>query len=38
MGGVASQEIIKVITQQYVPLNNAMIYNAVKSSTTAMEH
>ncbi|KAJ3411946.1 NEDD8-activating enzyme E1 regulatory subunit [Chytridiales sp. JEL 0842] len=27
LGGVASQEIIKIITHQYVPINNTFIYN-----------
>ncbi|KAI8609685.1 amyloid beta precursor protein-binding protein 1 [Chytriomyces sp. MP71] len=31
MGGVCSQEIIKLITGQYVPLNNTFVYNGVKS-------
>ena len=31
IGGVASQEAVKVITGQYVPLNNTYIYNGVAS-------
>jgi amyloid beta precursor protein binding protein 1 len=34
IGGVASQEVIKILTHQYVPLNNTYIYNA--SSSTSM--
>ncbi|KAJ3396570.1 hypothetical protein CcCBS67573_g01562 [Chytriomyces confervae] len=31
MGGVCSQEVIKLITSQYVPLNNTFLYNGIKS-------
>ncbi|KAJ3064466.1 NEDD8-activating enzyme E1 regulatory subunit [Podochytrium sp. JEL0797] len=31
MGGVCSQEAIKLITGQYVPLNNTFVYNGMKS-------
>lgn len=33
IGGVASQEVIKVITRQYVPINNTYIYNAATSTS-----
>ena len=33
VGGVAAQEIIKVITHQFVPLNNTWMYNAATSSS-----
>ena len=33
IGGVAAQEIIKLITHQFVPLNNTLIYNAITSTT-----
>ncbi|KAL5516062.1 hypothetical protein EMCRGX_G001323 [Ephydatia muelleri] len=29
MGGVASQEIVKILTHQFVPLNNTLIYSAM---------
>lgn len=29
VGGVAAQEIVKLITQQYIPLNNTYIFNGV---------
>ena len=32
--GIASQEIIKLITQQYVPFNNTLIFNGMTSQTT----
>lgn len=32
MGGVVSQEIIKLITKQYVPLKGMMIFNGMRSS------
>mmetsp|Transcript_16625 Transcript_16625/g.18611 ORF Transcript_16625/g.18611 Transcript_16625/m.18611 type:complete len:643 (-) Transcript_16625:281-2209(-) len=31
VGGVASQEAVKIITKQYVPLNNTYIYNGIVS-------
>ncbi|KAN0024848.1 hypothetical protein ACTFIV_009257 [Dictyostelium citrinum] len=32
MGGVTSQEIIKLITHQYTPLNNTFIFNGINST------
>lgn len=29
IGGTASQEIVKILTRQFVPLNNTFIYNGV---------
>lgn len=29
LAGVASQEVIKLLTGQYVPLNNTLIFNGV---------
>ena len=29
IGGVAAQEAVKIITHQYVPLNNTFVYNGV---------
>ncbi len=37
MGGIASQEAIKLITGQFVPLSGVLIYNAI-SSTTSVFH
>ncbi|XP_064646486.1 NEDD8-activating enzyme E1 regulatory subunit-like isoform X2 [Lineus longissimus] len=37
MGGVAAQECIKVITGQFIPLNNTYIYNAMKQTSTSIE-
>ena len=37
IGGVASQEVIKVITRQYVPINNTYIYNAASSTSNVAE-
>ena len=31
IGGVASQEAVKVITGQYVPVNNTYVYNGIAS-------
>lgn len=32
-GGCVAQEIIKLITKQYIPINNTFIYNAITSET-----
>lgn len=37
LGGVASQEIIKVLTKQWVPINNTLIYNGMNSTTTTLD-
>jgi hypothetical protein len=31
IGGIASQEAVKVITHQFIPLNNTYIYNGIAS-------
>jgi len=36
MGGVASEEIIKLITHQYVPINNTYIHNGMNSTSTSI--
>lgn len=33
LGGVTAQEIIKVVTEQWVPLNNTWIFNGLNSSS-----
>ena len=37
IGGVAAQEVIKLITHQFIPLNNTLIYNATTSTTITVE-
>jgi amyloid beta precursor protein binding protein 1 len=37
IGGVASQEVIKLITHQYVPLNNTFIWNGLKGVTATLQ-
>lgn len=37
LGGVAAQEVIKLITCQYVPFNNVYLYNATTSSSVTFE-
>jgi amyloid beta precursor protein binding protein 1 len=37
IGGCAAQEAIKLITKQYVPVNNLFIYNAIKSETIVLK-
>ncbi|XP_078335087.1 NEDD8-activating enzyme E1 regulatory subunit-like isoform X2 [Crassostrea virginica] len=36
MGGCAAQEVIKVITGQFLPIDNTFIYNAVKQTSLAI--
>ena len=33
MGGVASQEVVKIVTHQFIPLNNTLIYSAMTCSS-----
>lgn len=33
MGGVASQEIIKILTHQYIPMDNTFIFNGIKGTS-----
>jgi amyloid beta precursor protein binding protein 1 len=33
-GGIVSQEIIKLITGQYVTLDNTLIFNGMKSTSS----
>lgn len=37
MGGITAQEIIKIITKQYIPINNTVIFDGVKSVTAVYE-
>lgn len=37
MGGMVAQEVIKVITQQYVPVDNTCVFDGVKSRTSVMK-
>ncbi|CAG9318250.1 unnamed protein product [Blepharisma stoltei] len=37
LGGIASQEAIKLITHQYTPINNTYIYSAITSSSQVIE-
>lgn len=32
-GGMVSQEVIKVITEQYVPVDNTCVFDGIKSKT-----
>ncbi|KAI9138832.1 NEDD8-activating enzyme E1 regulatory subunit [Paraphysoderma sedebokerense] len=36
-GGVGSQEVIKLITQQYIPASNTFIFNGIDSTTVELE-
>lgn len=37
IGGAAAQEAIKMITHQFVPINNTYIYNAMKQTSLTLE-
>ncbi|ODN03883.1 putative protein-activating enzyme E1 regulatory subunit [Orchesella cincta] len=37
IGGAAAHEVIKLITNQYVPLDNTFIYNAITSTTRSLK-
>lgn len=37
LGGVVAQEVIKVVTGQYVPVDNLVIYNAVTSNVSSFK-
>jgi len=37
IGGAAAQEVIKVITSQFVPINNTYIYNGMKQTSLTVE-
>lgn len=37
IGGCAAQEIIKIITKQYKPINNTLIYNGILSETSVFD-
>ena len=32
VGGLAAQEIIKIVTQQYVPVDNCLVFDGVSAS------
>ncbi|XP_059164934.1 NEDD8-activating enzyme E1 regulatory subunit-like isoform X2 [Physella acuta] len=36
MGGVAAQEVIKVVTGQFLPINNTFIYNGQRQTSTTV--
>ena len=37
MGGVAAQEVIKILTAQFVPINNTYIYNGFMQTSTTVQ-
>ena len=37
VGGCAAQEVIKLLTNQYVPVNNLFIYNSMTSATVTLK-
>uniref|UniRef100_A0A6G1SF65 NEDD8-activating enzyme E1 regulatory subunit n=1 Tax=Aceria tosichella TaxID=561515 RepID=A0A6G1SF65_9ACAR len=37
MGGCAAQEVIKLVTNQYIPLDDTMVYNAMSATTRSFK-
>ncbi|ORX93799.1 NEDD8-activating enzyme E1 regulatory subunit [Basidiobolus meristosporus CBS 931.73] len=37
LGGIVSQEVIKLVTKQYIPLNNTLVYNGINATTSTYE-
>eukprot|EP01102_Stenamoeba_stenopodia_P002521 TRINITY_DN12358_c0_g1_i1.p1 TRINITY_DN12358_c0_g1~~TRINITY_DN12358_c0_g1_i1.p1 ORF type:complete len:528 (-),score=135.34 TRINITY_DN12358_c0_g1_i1:30-1613(-) len=37
IGGVVSQEVVKIVSQQYTPVNNTWILNGINSTSTSFE-
>ena len=37
MGGCCAQEAIKLITHQYVPIDNTLVYNGIEQSTSVLK-
>lgn len=37
VGGCCAQEAIKLITHQYTPIDNVLIYNAIRQSTSVFK-
>jgi len=37
MGGCASQEAIKMLTRQYIPIDNLLLFNTMNSTTTQIK-
>lgn len=37
LGGCAAHESIKLLTNQFIPINNTLIYNAIKQTTSVYE-
>jgi len=35
LGGMVSQEVIKLITEQYIPMNNSVIFDGVRSTSSS---
>lgn len=36
-GGIVSQEVIKSITEQYIPVDNTCVFDGVKSKTAVFK-
>ncbi|CDK26768.1 unnamed protein product [Kuraishia capsulata CBS 1993] len=37
MGGIAAQEVLKQLTNQYVPLDNCLVFDGIRSVTSSFE-
>lgn len=37
LGGLAAQEAIKLITHQYIPINNTCVFNGITSTSSVYQ-
>jgi NEDD8-activating enzyme E1 regulatory subunit len=37
MGGIAAQEAVKILTQQYVPLRGTLLFNGISCVSTVFD-
>ncbi|VDQ13686.1 unnamed protein product [Trichobilharzia regenti] len=37
MGGVVAQEVIKLLTHQFIPISKPMIYNAIQQKVELLD-
>ena len=37
LAGIAAQEIIKIVTKQYIPMSNTLVYNGIRGTTSVYE-
>ncbi len=37
IGGIVAQEVIKIVTKQYVPLNGTLIFDGISSTSQSFQ-